>query len=752
MTRLIPCLLFLFAANALFSQTIYYHSYDDTVTLHADNSSYVVRSTTKSVNEVSRLFQVSDAAVRRYGTEYYVVKQIKNIDPNTLKAASAEFDYSGPVFGAGDDTAVIIPTLCLRLPPSKKIQDIIDNYPEQLSNPKLLWEDTYRLDCAAKTPYEVLTIANALTEKSLVIWSVPGIYSNAKPTFLPNDPLFNQQYYLRNTGNFGGPNPGLDIHVEQAWDYTIGTNLIVAVIDDGVEAHEDLAGRVLAGYTAGTAGTGGPSTAANAHGMHTAGIIGASINNGLGIAGIAPNSRILPVNVFPSITITDDQRGAAIEWAWNHGADVLSNSWGGGPSNPAIIDAVNRARTLGRGGKGCPVVFSSGNSGGAVSFPGSINGVITVGSVIVNTAVPTILPFSCTGPSMDLVAPSSDLPGNIRTLDRMGVAGENTAANGNYFNSFTGTSASCPQVAGVALLMLAMDPNATESTIRTRLQQTARNMGTLGFDNTYGYGIVDACYAVRSCINSSQLTGPSAVCTNANYTMTNMRGSVSWTVTGPITIVGSSLNPTVTITRTGNGTATVKATVSPNCDLITPFLTFTKVITAGNPSPVITILGVAPFANGPMDVKVTTGAAPPYKWYVDNVLVSTAPNAQVTINGGSCGSHILRVDVTGPCGTTVTSSTTSYTRTCSHFAVSPNPVSDELTVTFDNNDTGARKSTAASFRKVQIVDMQGMVQKQWQIATTSAEVKLSIGSLRPGTYFLQVTSDGETKTVTLVKK
>jgi subtilisin family serine protease len=267
------------------------------------------------------------------------------------------------------------------------------------------------------------------------------------------------------------------------------------VLDDGVEVHEDLALRLLAGFDPrNPANPGSPVFNAESHGMACAGIIGAS-NNSLGIRGIASNALILPVRMLVNgFGYSSFEIAESINWAWDIGqADILSNSWGGGTPSQAITTALNNARTFGRNGRGCVVVFASGNNGSGVAFPGNQTGVITVGAINKNG---NIWSYSSRGAEMDLVAPSGNVNqlGDIRTLDRMGVSGDDI---GNYNSAFGGTSAACPQVAGVAALMLSTNPNLTEAQVRTILQNTATDMGPQGFDNTFGYGRLNAGAAMR---------------------------------------------------------------------------------------------------------------------------------------------------------------------------------------------------------------------------------------------------------------
>ena len=368
------------------------------------------------------------------------------------------------------------------------------------------------------------------------------------------NPLFLMQYYLRNfnTGNY-------DINVVPAWEIITGnSDITVAVIDEGVDPdHEDLSGNVLQGYTIGDAtGYGKPKNANEfnykGHGVACAGIIGAK-NNNKGILGVAYGVKILPVNISPYVptgyylngemyvtysgfTTSDTDLAYAIQWAAER-ADILSCSWGGNSEINVVKTAINNAMSNGRNGKGCVVVASSGNhyqSVTTISFPARINGVIAVGAI---NRYGNIQSYSQRGSDLDLVAPSGlcDLQGDVVTTDRTGYLGYNPYAvssgtdltDMNYTQKFGGTSAACPQVAGVAALMLSANPNLTVSQIRSMLRNTARDLGSTGFDTTFGYGLVDAYAAVCAALSGDKIVGPPLVCTNGTYSIENLPSGVT---------------------------------------------------------------------------------------------------------------------------------------------------------------------------------------------------------------------------------
>jgi subtilisin family serine protease len=146
---------------------------------------------------------------------------------------------------------------------------------------------------------------------------------------------------------------------------------------------------------------------------------------------------------------------------------------------------------------------------------------------------------------MDLVTPSgnTNLQGDLRTIDRMGANGYET---GNYTTRFGGTSAACPQVSGVAALMLSLNPNLTEAEVRTILQNTATDMGATGFDNDFGFGRLNARAALQAITQG--ITGSSIVCssTTTPYATNGISGStnVVWSSSSNIQLSGSGANVT----------------------------------------------------------------------------------------------------------------------------------------------------------------------------------------------------------------
>lgn len=402
---------------------------------------------------------------------------------------------------------------------------------------------TFRVPKSAST----LSVANAVMESGLAEFAHPNFYIDIEFHGIPNDAYFNYQWNLHNTGqviNDGHTGtPDADIDAPEAWDITLGSSAIkIAVLDEGVTSnHPDLPNtrqiRLNGSNFSTTVPGNDPSPITNGnHGNACAGIIAASRNNTEGVAGIAPNCKIMPVKIL-NPGASSSNIANAFTFAKNNGADIISNSWGySGVTNPnyvpAIVTAIQDAVTTGRGGKGCIVVFSASNSAdhvdginGIVAFPSNVNitGVLTIGASDRYDAQANYSPSSNTASTqnqiVDMVAPShraypSQIAGEdfeIWSMDMPGTAGYNPQSSGIYlpasgtnYQSYTGrmggTSSSCPEVAGAAALLLSLNANLTYLQVFDILTSTADKVGgytyTSGKSNEMGYGRLNLFKAV----------------------------------------------------------------------------------------------------------------------------------------------------------------------------------------------------------------------------------------------------------------
>ncbi|WP_298777893.1 S8 family serine peptidase [uncultured Polaribacter sp.] len=328
----------------------------------------------------------------------------------------------------------------------------------------------------------------------------------------PNDPLYDKQWGANNIGNTiiksDGSRVGIagsDMNLEAAWDIHTGENnsITVAVIDTGVDAtHPEFRGRMVPGYD--FAYNDDDPSDVNGHGTACAGLIAAQGNNGIGIAGVNWGAKIMPIKVF-----YDDLSGAgnipgAISWAVNNGADVISMSLGTGNSTH-LQDAVKYAYDSD------VLIFASrgNNNNTTLRYPASYSTVIAVGALSpCNTRTS---PTSCEGDtnwgssygggqdSMDFLAPGI----RIATTD---IVGSNGYSLDEYFLGYGGTSAACPNAAGIGSLIKSLNPSLSVDQIRTIMRNTAVDIGSSGYDDETGFGRLDAAAALRAAGGTTEPT------------------------------------------------------------------------------------------------------------------------------------------------------------------------------------------------------------------------------------------------------
>ena len=368
--------------------------------------------------------------------------------------------------------------------------------------------------------------------------------TNKNTLLSPNDPLYANQWGLKNTGQHGG-NVGMDINIESAWNITKGANVKIAVFDHGFEMdHPDLAGNVIGiGFDAETMTPG--AKVRGRHGTPIAGIIGAVQNNNNGMSGVAPESDILPISMRIRFQ-TIGQICSGFNWARavdGGNADVINCSWTGYTESAILNTAIIQAMTLGRNGKGSVVVFCSGNIstnfpyGNGVGHPGYIHpNIIVVGAMSPCAERKTFIPVvSCDGEvnwgsrfgtTLDVMAPGVKIVGtdNRHSVDLAQLYQYDPLLeqyqydeNSDYVLNFNGSSSAAPQVAGIAALILSVNPCLTSKQVGDIIEQTARKVGNYSYVTTtgrpngtwnseMGYGLVDAHAAVLMAQNMHSAT------------------------------------------------------------------------------------------------------------------------------------------------------------------------------------------------------------------------------------------------------
>jgi subtilisin family serine protease len=507
----------------------FYYKYQDKKLLTEDQTRVAVKFTRETSREdaleVSAGLGIFDMEeTREVGVSVYTLR----LQPGVVQRSATQNLLAlddvvavHPVYATRDEGMELYLTdgICVQFlnhVSQREIEDVIRRY--DLTVYRRLIDEPYYVFSVPRGA-DALEVSNQIAEERGILFSHPDFYTDGLQLhYTPQDRWFDRQFNLYNHGQrtrYGFGTPGADIKMLQAWDITFGSpSILVSVLDDGLDLlHEDISpSKIVPGYDFANLDPDVQPIGTNAHGTHTSGVIAAD-HNTIGIAGISPNSRIQMMKIFTDAGGggTNDNLARAIDSARISGADVLSNSWGYSSSDsnlvPAVRQAIIRAKTLGRGGKGCVIAFSAGNTAnrisgnnGTITFPSSMSEVITVGASTRNDEVANYSPNS--NPSgnlyIELATPShraynTQIPSEhfeFWSTDISGSLGYNTGTAdtlagdvaGHYSGSMGGTSAACPQVAGAAALILALNPNLTADEVTQVLISSADTVGGYNYN------------------------------------------------------------------------------------------------------------------------------------------------------------------------------------------------------------------------------------------------------------------------------
>ena len=519
--------------------------------------------------------------------ESYVERIGARLQIETVEKSSneiLEFDSIGklslPVFSINNEfEAVLLPEVILHPKDSTRdVSRLCEEFHLTLRKSTSLYQ-IYSLPLDS----DVISIANILYESGYFDFAYPNLFCPAeKFAYIPNDPYFQFQIACHNTGQtmYNGHTGSVDADINgpEAWDITKGSwNVVVAVFDDGVTAeHPDLPSWRQCRYNGSNFGSGNvndPSPVGNDnHGNACAGVIGATMDNEAGIAGIAPQCRILPIRW--DATSSPDDMADGILFAVNHGANIISCSWGYNSSStilyPVIKNAIDTAIA-----HNVIVLFAAGNTAnhvvdndGYVCFPANADApnLITVGASDRYDYMANYSPISW---QIDFVAPSHRAYANqisgesfeMWSIDVPGPYGSNpipsNLADGvliegtcipnsglgylAYTGCFGGTSHACPVVAGVVALMLSVNPDLTPSEVYDILKVSSAKVGgytyTDGRSDEMGYGRVDAYAAVTAAqtladLKNIEIEGSAYFCDSSYYYVRNVPDGalINWSI------------------------------------------------------------------------------------------------------------------------------------------------------------------------------------------------------------------------------
>lgn len=331
---------------------------------------------------------------------------------------------------------------------------------------------------------------NRTIDRGTLLPGVAGVVTWVQPNYLHdlrddapavpvNDPSFPEQYPLQNTGQTGGT-PGADMKIPDAWKISTGKGVVVALVDTNIDInHPDLAANIWTnpgeisnndmdddhnGYVDDVHGwnfladSNDPTIGGGSHGTHTAGIIGAVAGNGIGIAGVAPGVKIMPLPILGRATTAGAVK--AFAYAARNGAQIISNSWGNNTYEPALAAAVKTATDA-----GLMVVVAAGNeswdTGINGSYPDNYAGSVSVAASDHNDAKAS---YSNRGTiTIDVAAPGDRV---LSTLP------------GGSWGQKSGTSMAAPAYAGVAALVKSRYPNLTMKQVEDRIFRSAQRDGS----------------------------------------------------------------------------------------------------------------------------------------------------------------------------------------------------------------------------------------------------------------------------------
>ncbi|MFX4286128.1 S8 family serine peptidase [Janibacter sp. G349] len=315
---------------------------------------------------------------------------------------------------------------------------------------------------------------------------------------------------------------GLDqVHAEQAWSSSRGAGTVVAVVDTGVDlGHPDLQGRLVpgadfvCGEQAGSCGDGswkgqdGEGQDPDVHGTHVAGTIAATADNGIGVAGVAPDAKVMPIKVLEDGSGTAEDIAEGIRYAADNGADVINLSLGGLPGtqifsilglDTTMKDAIQYARD-----KGTLTVAAAGNTSTLLcNDPAFSSDSICVGATDKNEMKSYFseLPVKLSGTGVAAPGGSGRLLGGDCSEDIISTVprgtGTDECGEGKDYAAFAGTSMATPHVAGVAAILFGQ--GRSMANVEQAILSTSRHplLGTRGgYSALYGRGIVDAEAAV----------------------------------------------------------------------------------------------------------------------------------------------------------------------------------------------------------------------------------------------------------------
>ena len=333
----------------------------------------------------------------------------------------------------------------------------------------------------------VKQMAQRLSLEPAVQYATPNYYRHAH--LIPNDPYYYLQWHLPR------------LNCSYAWDYSTGTDVVVAILDSGV-AYRTADGYAQAPDLGGTLFVPGYDFFNNdpypddddGHGTHLAGCIAQTTNNLLGVAGVAFNAAIMPLKIGDSTGNLNSAQCDAIYYAVNNGVDIINMSFGGPETNEIEQAIISHAYI-----SGVTMVCSAGNDTSDLPhYPSSYPECISVSAIRYDYS---LAPYSNYGPDINVCAPGGDTSVD-QNLDGTYDGILQQTHDGIDYTTFSyyawqGTSFSCALTSGVAALIVSKSTvPLSPAEVTGILEGSATDLGDPGWDQYFGHGLVNAYLAV----------------------------------------------------------------------------------------------------------------------------------------------------------------------------------------------------------------------------------------------------------------
>lgn len=484
----------------MFAQSTYYYYRGQQIVLHPNHNKVKVLTYNNETEQVlanlpnsttiSEVYQgniytnaIIESTSATEATTDVIMRELKaRINPNKSMALPVYYDQNGSEFALTNYLNVKL----LSSSHQSRINSIISEFKLTFVAQDQYMPLWYTLSITPQTGMTTLELANLLYQR--------GMFAACQPDFSCKDAtcISWDEDVLNQWALYNSTNDAIDIDASSAWNIATGKGVKIAIVDTGVDlSHQDLAANIYP-YSCDTEliYSSRPSQLYYEHGTHVAGIAAAVRNNGLQVAGVAPDAQIMSVsNQLMFSDMMTKKLAYGINWAWRNGADVINCSWFS-YNCEMLADAIMQALENGRSGKGCIVVFAAGNTDGAITYPGSLcPEILTVGAL---SPTGEKADFSCHGLLLDVVAPGDQILSTIPN-DEIDV--------------LRGTSMAAPYVAGIAALILERNPDLTRQQVCDIIERNTTKVGSEEYrlyidkpngiwNSKLGYGLVNAYKAL----------------------------------------------------------------------------------------------------------------------------------------------------------------------------------------------------------------------------------------------------------------